>query len=246
MTPLCICTAKRSASTCPLRATRRHCKCSMRFWADAVAGACCPPRWTRRCVALWREGGACGKKFYRHAPCGRFRAPTCKGRKYDPRVHRPREAAGLPNDAGRPRSLADRAIPGKDRRDGRGHHGDVQGGGGTQDRRGDPRRGGKVERRGVSRRPRRQTAPAWQVRLKGAGQERVGQEDTGRGGSMRDILGGSEPLCIASYDEGFFAPMRLRGGGVSRPVVDMIQERFGITCGSPRDVWALCSGQDAG
>ncbi len=63
---------------------------------------------------------------------------------------------------------------------------------------------------------------------------------------MRDILGGSEPLCIASYDEGFFAPMRLRGGGVSRPVVDMIQERFGITCGSPRDVWALCSGQDAG
>ena len=64
---------------------------------------------------------------------------------------------------------------------------------------------------------------------------------------MRDILGGSEPLRIASYDEGFFAPMRLRGGGgVSRPVVDTIQERFGITCGSPRDVWALCSGQDAG
>ena len=68
---------------------------------------------------------------------------------------------------------------------------------------------------------------------------------------MRDILGGSEPLRIASYDEGFFAPMRLRGGGgggggVSRLVVDMIQERFGITCGSPRDVWALCSGQDAG
>ena len=63
---------------------------------------------------------------------------------------------------------------------------------------------------------------------------------------MRDILGGSEPLRIASYDEGFFAPVRLRGGGVSRPVVDMIQGRFGITCGSPRDVWALCSGQDAG
>lgn len=60
--------------------------------------------------------------------------------------------------------------------------------------------------------------------------------------AIRDILGGSGSLCIASYDEGFFAPMHLRGGGVSRPVVDMIQKRFGITCGSPRDIWSLCPG----
>lgn len=64
--------------------------------------------------------------------------------------------------------------------------------------------------------------------------------------AIRDILGGSESLCIASYDEGFFAPERLHGGGVSRPIVDMIQERFAITCGSPRDVWALCSEQNGG
>ena len=57
--------------------------------------------------------------------------------------------------------------------------------------------------------------------------------------AIRDILGVSGSLCIPSYDEGFFAPMRLHGGGVSRPVVDMIRKRFGITCGSPRDIWSL-------
>ena len=60
--------------------------------------------------------------------------------------------------------------------------------------------------------------------------------------SIGDIVGGPESMCIASNDMGIFAPLVLRGGRVSRPIVDMIRDRFAITCGSPRDIWALCTG----
>ena len=61
--------------------------------------------------------------------------------------------------------------------------------------------------------------------------------------SIRDIVGGgSESVCIASNDMGIFAPLALRDGRVSRPIVDMIRDRFAITCGSPRDIGALCAG----
>ena len=60
--------------------------------------------------------------------------------------------------------------------------------------------------------------------------------------SIRDTVGGSERMCIASNDMGIFAPLVLRGGQVSRPIVDMIRDRFAITCGSPRDIGALCAG----
>ena len=60
--------------------------------------------------------------------------------------------------------------------------------------------------------------------------------------SIGDIVGGPESMCIASNDMGIFAPLVLRGGRVSRPIADMIRDRFAITCGSPRDIWALCTG----
>ena len=60
--------------------------------------------------------------------------------------------------------------------------------------------------------------------------------------SIGDTVGGSERMCIASNDMGIFAPLVLRDGQVSRPIVDMIHDRFEITCGSPRDIWALCAG----
>ena len=64
--------------------------------------------------------------------------------------------------------------------------------------------------------------------------------------SARDIFcagrDGPEELCIASNDMGIFAPLTLRDGRVSRPIIDMIRDRFAITCGLPRDIRALCTG----
>lgn len=61
--------------------------------------------------------------------------------------------------------------------------------------------------------------------------------------AMRDAnKGGPERLCIASNDMGFFAPLRLRGGRESGPIVDMIRGRFGIECGRPSAIRALCTG----
>ena len=59
--------------------------------------------------------------------------------------------------------------------------------------------------------------------------------------TIRDIIpGGSGRFCIASNDRGIFAPLGLRGGRESRPIVDMIHDRFGITSGLPSAICALC------
>lgn len=61
--------------------------------------------------------------------------------------------------------------------------------------------------------------------------------------AIRDgISGKAERLCIASNDMGIFAPLRLRGGRESGPIVDMIRDRFGIECGLPRTIRTLCTG----
>ena len=61
--------------------------------------------------------------------------------------------------------------------------------------------------------------------------------------SIRDIVGGGpERFCIASNDMGIFAPLLLRGGRTSSPIVDMIRDRFAITCGFPRDIREMCAG----
>ena len=61
--------------------------------------------------------------------------------------------------------------------------------------------------------------------------------------SIRDMIcggrAGPEVLCIASNDMGIFAPLVLRAGRVSRPIVDMIRDRFAITRGFPRDIGML-------
>ena len=60
--------------------------------------------------------------------------------------------------------------------------------------------------------------------------------------AIRDVIKDrSERLCIASNDTGIFAPLRLRGGQESRPIVDMIRDRFGIECGLPRTIRTLCT-----
>ena len=60
--------------------------------------------------------------------------------------------------------------------------------------------------------------------------------------AIRDnVHGGSERFCIASNDMGIFAPLGLPGGRVSRPIVDMIYGRFGITSGLPHEIRALCT-----
>ena len=56
-----------------------------------------------------------------------------------------------------------------------------------------------------------------------------------------DVSDGSERFCIASNDMGIFAPLVLRGGRESRPIVDMIQDRFGITSGLPSVIRTLCT-----
>ena len=59
--------------------------------------------------------------------------------------------------------------------------------------------------------------------------------------SIRDIVPDvSGRFCIASNDRGIFAPLGLPGGRESRPIVDMIHDRFGITSGLPRTIRALC------
>ena len=57
-----------------------------------------------------------------------------------------------------------------------------------------------------------------------------------------DIHGSRERLCIASNDTGIFAPLRLRGGYESAPIVGMIRDRFAIECGRPSTIRALCTG----
>ena len=60
--------------------------------------------------------------------------------------------------------------------------------------------------------------------------------------AIRNMVGGrSERFCIASNDMGFFAPLGLPGGRVSRPIVDMIHDRFGITSGLPSVIRTLCT-----
>ena len=60
--------------------------------------------------------------------------------------------------------------------------------------------------------------------------------------AIRDIVHDeSERFCIASNDMGIFAPLGLRDGRVSRPIVDMISDRFAIMCGLPRAVRMLCT-----
>ena len=59
--------------------------------------------------------------------------------------------------------------------------------------------------------------------------------------AIRNMVdGGSERFCIASNDMGIFAPVGLPGGRESRPIVDMIHDRFGITSGLPRTIRTLC------
>ena len=60
--------------------------------------------------------------------------------------------------------------------------------------------------------------------------------------TIRDYVSdGSGRFCIASNDMGIFAPLVLRGGRESRPIVDMIQDRFGITSGLPSVIRTLCT-----
>ncbi len=60
--------------------------------------------------------------------------------------------------------------------------------------------------------------------------------------AIRDIVpDGSGRFCIASNDMGIFAPVGLPGGRESRPIVDMIHDRFGITSGLPRTIRTLCT-----
>ena len=56
-----------------------------------------------------------------------------------------------------------------------------------------------------------------------------------------DVPDGSGRFCIASNDMGIFAPVGLPGGRESRPIVDMIQDRFGITSGLPSVIRTLCT-----
>ena len=60
--------------------------------------------------------------------------------------------------------------------------------------------------------------------------------------AIRNMVGGrSGRFCIASNDMGIFAPVGLPGGRESRPIVDMIHDRFGITSGLPRTIRTLCT-----